>query len=514
MKHKNLTKKELLEENLAMRKTLRLHGDHDRSPSVESGMIASAMDAILTIDENQNIIQFNTAAEEIFGYNTAEVLGKSVHMLLPDSLQGKHGEHIRGFGETGSTSRKVRSLGTLSGKRSNGEVFPLEISISRGIFDNQRCYLAIIRDVSERLKLEELLVNQLDSLDTLHQITVDMINHRDIQDLLQFIVSEASKLLSAPYCEIMLPDGNELVVKACTQNYPFPPGNRCTRTDAPLSWKVLDSGTPAYLNDYSQWEQRNKIYESHHFHAAMAIPILVGNRCIGVLGFARDKQGHIFKEEDILSATRFATIAALAMENSRLYREIEILATTDELTGIRNRRSFMELGEQEIKRTSRYKRPLSAIMLDVDHFKRVNDTWGHPAGDAVLRGVAQQCANLIRKADLFGKYEKKPAEGGNIIGRFGGEEFAILLPETSLEGAMIVAERIRASIEHMVFSAQSETGFSLIQVTASLGVTSVDPESDNLIDMFTRADQALYTAKQTGRNRVCIHEKHLTPSEK
>jgi PleD family two-component response regulator len=147
-------------------------------------------------------------------------------------------------------------------------------------------------------------------------------------------------------------------------------------------------------------------------------------------------------------------------------------------------------------------------MLDADHFKDINDTWGHPTGDMVLRGIAQQCLKQIRATDTIGRYGKGEEDMENIIGRFGGEEFVIFLPETSHNWALIVAERIRSSIEAMSFHPPVENGghSSSIHVTVSTGVSSLDPERDTLLDLLTHADHALYTAKKTGRNRVCVQD--------
>jgi GGDEF domain-containing protein len=267
------------------------------------------------------------------------------------------------------------------------------------------------------------------------------------------------------------------------------------------------------LDDYSKWAERQEIYENQNFKAAMAIPVMIGKKCIGVLGFARIKSGMPFKQEDILAATQFADIAALAMENSRLYREVAALATTDELTGVHNRRNLMELGNREVKRSRRYERPLAILMLDVDHFKQVNDTWGHAAGDVVLRGIAQHCVDQLRDTDALGRYGLKDEDEdvGNIIARFGGEEFAILLPETNLDQAVLVAERIRSSVERMLFKVPGASGqpeAALLQVTVSIGASVLQTEMDSMLDLLNQADKALYDAKAMGRNRVCMHVKN------
>jgi len=499
------TKAQLVQELKGLRETSKPQQDRLHTAMLQFSIVSSAMDAIIIIDEAQNILEFNTAAEQVFGYKMVDVLGKPIHILLPERFRESHGRHIQNFGETAITSRTMHSLGTFTGLRATGENFPIEATISQSIVGNQKFYSVILRDVSERESLEGLIMRQYDSLNTLHLITLDLLNRRDIKDLLQFIVDEAVKLLEVSYCEILLPDGDELVALAFTRDRPFLTGNRFTREEGQLSWQVFDTSLPAILDDYSHWPHRHKIYEAEEFQAAAALPLLVGDQCIGVLGMTRNKRDHKFSEEHILTATRLAAIAALAIENSRLYLEVKRLATTDELTGAHNRRSLMDIGEREIQRALRYDRVLSALMLDVDHFKRVNDTWGHPTGDIVLRGVAQESMRQIRKTDTIGRYVESHDGTENIIGRFGGEEFGILLSETSIEGALIVAERIRSSIEQMIFkTADHPDGDDKeIQVTVSIGVSSLISKTDGFTNLLARADQALYTAKESGRNRVC-----------
>ena len=511
MHDSKMTRMQLVNELKALREEIRLREERQRNSIVLSSVVASAMDAIIIIDKAQNILQFNAAAEQIFGYTMADVLGKPIHILLPERFRETHRTHIQAFGDTAITSRTMRSLGTVTGLRANGAIFPLEASISQTTLEDRKFFAVILRDISERENLEGLILRQYDSLNTLHLITLDLLNRRDIKDLLQFIVDEAVKLLEVSYCEILLPDGDELVAQAFTRDRPFLTGNRFRREEGQLSWQVFDTGLPAIVQDYSTWPHRHKIYEEEEFHAAAALPLLVGDRCIGVLGLTRVKHHYKFSEEQILTATRLADIAALAIENSRLYLEIKRLATTDGLTGAHNRWSLMDIGDREVQRAILYDRALSALMLDLDHFKRVNDTWGHPAGDFVLRGVAQEAMRQIRKTDMIGRYGELHDDTENIIGRFGGEEFGILLPETSLEGARIVAERIRSAIEQMIFKVpdqpdadgSNEAPGAKIQITASIGVSHLISKTDGFDDLLGRADQALYTAKESGRNRVC-----------
>ncbi len=160
------------------------------------------------------------------------------------------------------------------------------------------------------------------------------------------------------------------------------------------------------------------------------------------------------------------------------------LATTDGLTNLNNRRRFMELAEREFTRTRRYARPLAMFMVDIDHFKNVNDTYGHDVGDEVLRSLSITATDALREAD--------------VLGRLGGEEFGILLPETSKEAAMDVAERLRLSVEQTSIP----TSAGELNITVSIGVAIMDAESASVDALLKKADVALYKAKQTGRNRV------------
>ena len=219
----------------------------------------------------------------------------------------------------------------------------------------------------------------------------------------------------------------------------------------------------------------------------LAIPLKIGGQVIGVID-VQSKEINAFDHDDERLMGIFAERAALALENVRLFEEIKWLATTDELTGIHNRRQLFELGRIEIERARRYGHPLSAIMLDIDFFKKVNDTYGHSVGDQVLRVLAQECSDSIREYD--------------ILGRYGGEEFAVVLPETEHSDACVTAERLRKCIEEKSF----KTTHAEITLTISLGVAEMTEETSDLATLLDHADSALYAAKQTGRNCVRLCE--------
>ncbi|WP_243544906.1 sensor domain-containing diguanylate cyclase [Pseudodesulfovibrio tunisiensis] len=204
----------------------------------------------------------------------------------------------------------------------------------------------------------------------------------------------------------------------------------------------------------------------------------------------RRKDGSTFPAERSVSAFRLSgqwyAVATIRDITDRKQTEARLreLATTDSLTNLFNRRRFMELAQREFGSSLRYGRSLSLFMMDIDHFKKVNDTYGHDVGDEVLRGLAATSAQSLRKAD--------------VLGRLGGEEFAVLLPETGMNSAMEVAERLRIAVENSSIATQSGD----ISITVSIGVATLNQEVSSVEILLKNADIALYQAKQTGRNKV------------
>lgn len=182
----------------------------------------------------------------------------------------------------------------------------------------------------------------------------------------------------------------------------------------------------------------------------------------------------------------YEDISELKNEVAELKEQLK----TDSLTGLFNKAQLLQSLETEMERTRRSLQPTSLIMFDADHFKQVNDNFGHLAGDKVLKALARTTMNVTRRLD--------------ICCRYGGEEFAIVLPTTPTLTAKLVAERIRQSIEALVVELDDKN--QTLQITASLGLASFNNEKNLEVDSFIeRADQALYKAKQSGRNRVCVY---------
>lgn len=195
---------------------------------------------------------------------------------------------------------------------------------------------------------------------------------------------------------------------------------------------------------------------------------------------------HILQDGDFIKIgrTMFKFLSGGNIEQS-YHEEIYMLTTMDGLTQVYNKRYFMESLNREISRADRYKRALSLIMLDIDHFKKVNDTFGHLAGDAVLKQLASVIKERIRCED--------------IVARYGGEEFSIIMPELSSENATVFADRLREMVENSSFQFDD----AAIPVTVSIGIATMIGELIESQELISIADEKLYQAKRSGRNRVC-----------
>jgi diguanylate cyclase (GGDEF)-like protein len=195
----------------------------------------------------------------------------------------------------------------------------------------------------------------------------------------------------------------------------------------------------------------------------------------------------LYKGLDPTDREKFAILAhqfALALRRLKLYKDIETLAITDGLTGVYTRRYFIERFDEEVKRSVLHKSTLAFLMIDADHFKMINDQHGHLTGDQVLKEISNIIQENVREID--------------IVGRFGGEEFCVVLPDTQKEGALVVAERIRKSADKRLIKAYDAT----VRVTLSIGIAIYPSDGKVIEELMDKADWALYRAKSQGRNCV------------
>jgi diguanylate cyclase (GGDEF)-like protein len=277
--------------------------------------------------------------------------------------------------------------------------------------------------------------------------------------------------------------------------------------DAVLSVQASEQMPEALAERAARGLPALDVTQAHTHYRALFLPLSdAAGRRVGQLVALADVSAHVAESRRVvhLGATLGAVIAVVLFgffywlvgriggQLERYEQALRERATHDGLTGLYNHRAFHALLAEETTRTDRFGRQCSLLMLDIDHFKRVNDTHGHEAGDAILKGLGALLARQARAIDR--------------VCRYGGEEFTVILPETDARAAAGIAERLRAAIEREPFDIG---GGERISITASIGVASYPSEVDSRAKLAAAADSALYAAKQAGRNRVCRYEKDM-----
>jgi diguanylate cyclase (GGDEF)-like protein len=250
-----------------------------------------------------------------------------------------------------------------------------------------------------------------------------------------------------------------------------------------LAGEVIQSGSGKRLFDLEGVPGYVSTLESAK--SALIVPMISHGKVLGLLQ-AESVKVNRFSDMDQKVFSILAASAAMAYENSRLHRELEKMVIIDELTGVYNYRYFSEKLADEKKRAARYRQPLSLLMVDIDWFKRCNDTFGHEAGNVLLKGVVNVIKVNIRDTD--------------ILARYGGEEFIVILPQTLHDDAHIIAERIRLEVEGSSFGGGAKS--PILRATVSIGVTTFPDNGRNEDEIVQLVDRAMYIAKGQGKNAV------------
>jgi diguanylate cyclase (GGDEF)-like protein len=325
----------------------------------------------------------------------------------------------------------------------------------------------------------------------LNQIAVQLTSLQSLRELLDAIMRHGIMLTGAQAACIVFYDQEtkrfkDWVTQGLSdhfvENLNFRPGG--------LADEAFTTTVGTYILSNDRPGTKHKLSRLAHEEGIQSFicqPLASHESRLGVVYFYRKDRDFFFPDEiEILNT--FAHLAAGAIESTRLQEQTRNLAVTDSLTGLPNRRTLDLRLIEELRRAQRYDKSLAVLLLDIDHFKKTNDTYGHPAGDAVLKALAQIFRKQIRDVDL--------------VARYGGEEFVFILPEMDAVGAKLIAERIRRAVaaESIRLPEGQEIG-----ITASLGIASYPLCGDTVEKLLMHADQALYAAKQEGRNRVYFY---------
>lgn len=316
----------------------------------------------------------------------------------------------------------------------------------------------------------------------------------DLGSVLRAIPAKVAPALGYEEMAILLYDDRtgSLVVQS---TFGFPPGDDVIGMTFAVNEGIVGivaaTGAPLVINDTAA-DQRYLHYKGKHTTdgAFVCVPMKLQGKLLGVFNVLRPHAGS-FHDEDVRLLGSLASYSALAIAHAETTLRLHDLSVTDELTGVANRRLLIERLAREVERARRSERPLSALMVDLDHFKRVNDELGHLRGDDVLRGIARVLAENVRRLDT--------------VGRYGGEEFALLLPDSPRAQALLVAEKLRSAV--------TEIAPGGVRLTVSVGVATLPDDATTGEALIDAADRALLAAKRAGRDRVVAYEPSLGRKE-
>ena len=450
-------------------------------------VIEQANEGIILLDEKGKIIEWNQAMLKITGISAKETLGNlivdvALKISSPEettsSLSQNDLQHLMvaissmaSFDEPQIIEREVvrdEITHTIQ-----VQAFPILIS-------DHHLVGCIIRDISEQKGIEKSLKRYAYQLETLRQVGLELAAELSLDTLLWMIAPRAVELLGGAAMALYVHDPkNDMLDLAICLGDNQPPIEQSVKRGQGLAGYVWERGEPMLIEDYHTGAT-GKLTRSMWGKVAGA-PIVYGGEFLGIIFVFSDRP---FDTTDLKLLGLFAAHAGAAIRNARLHAELHELAIRDSLTEIFNRRYFFELSEKAFKHARRYKRSLSALIFDLDHYKEVNDHFGHLIGDQVLHDMAQRCLAVVRQHDIFGRY--------------GGEEFAVLLPETDLQGALALGERLREVIGNAPF----ETEDGDVAVTISVGAARIKRTTSSLMQLLSEADKAQYRAKDKGRNSV------------
>jgi len=334
-------------------------------------------------------------------------------------------------------------------------------------------------------KQNSLLGDSLENLDHLIYLQKS-INLLSLEEICKVMVEKLPFILSVKYFTFFLFDKSRHRLTLVSHNHPdIEEGYSLYQNDSPAMREAMTSGRYIFEQDFSASRyfqgRKNPLFSCKFF---VTIPLMIENEIIGVMNLNDNEKG-LYNVGDLDFALSVSEFVALSVSNAMLYERAERLSITDGLTGLNNHQQMQTLLKNEVTRCRRYNSPLSVIMMDLDHFKGVNDTHGHQKGDEILL--------------TFSAIMKKFCRSNDVAARYGGEEFFLVLPETPIAGAFHIAERIREEMASHNFQSKGKS----FKVTVSCGIATFDStqmqEAENLIKV---ADLALYKAKSEGRNRT------------
>ena len=484
------SRKQLIDESQAReamqnRFILELQDEHAKLHESEEKfekISASAQDAIICMDNDGNISFWNAAAETIFGYTQQEALGKNLHQLIvPERFREAHLKSFPAFRETGRGAALGKTL-ELAGIRRDGTEVPVEIALSASLIAGKWNGIGVLRDISERKQAQHEIEQALHVqrvLDSILNISLPPLTLKEV------LLKALDAVLSIPAFSIQDKGAIFLAIKgkqelemvaqrnlpdALLQSCALLPFGRCLCGRAAATREIV------FFNHIN--EQHEIRHEGIQPHGHYCIPIMSDGQLLGVLNTYVDA-GHISNKNETKVLKTVADTLAVVIERKLSEEKLQQMAHNDPLTGLPNRSLFHDRLEQGLSMAQRHQQELAVMFLDLDHFKEINDTFGHDMGDVLLKETANRLLACVRKSDT--------------VARMGGDEFTVILTETTnTESIEHVAKNILKALMQP-FELNGTTG----NVGCSIGIAIYPKHGKDSETLLKNADTAMYQAKVT-----------------
>ena len=446
------------------------------SARIATETIDGMMDAVLIISPDGKIIQYNHGFAEAFGWGE-EVLGDTlsnyvtgveVQTVLEEIIQGRSARNHANNLDCQVITRDRRKVPAL-----------INATLQQGSDGTEDKFITVIRDITERKQYEEALQEKSAETSVLYGVSAALATSINPEEIFAKLFTTFSELDMVNAMKMgylfVVDDGFLRLVPHPRQSPEFIELHRNLKVGECLCGLAAQTGELVICQDCADDERAIMRCHDGVCYGHVFLPLKNMEEVKGVLAFTCSEQFHMDENKEKLLRT-IGGLIGVALDNASLHEKSRVLSLSDPLTGIANRRLLDMMLDRSLARSKRYGEPLSVVMVDIDYFKKFNDTHGHVEGDRLLCQVAKLFAGEIRQTDL--------------VARYGGEEFLIMLPDANLDNGSIKAERIRKLIADTT------------KVTISLGVACYQDGIKDKEDLINRADKALYAAKEAGRNQV------------
>ena len=459
------------------------------TPVAYDAIIANLRDGVMTADLQGRILDLNPAATVITGFDS-RIIGLPLHEAFGQSIH--LAQHVDGV-------TPVNQQIEFSPHADHWIQMDLQSSQIRSQNGAAEGWLLVLRDVTRELAMETDLKAHTKALEeqnkrqsALADLGLTINQTHDLDIVLQSTIDLVTELFPAPSgasIAIWDSDSERFVSQASSidQRVYEPLSNQARQAGGASHWVVSNKDLLVVSDTRQDPFGHQKLLSAAGIGSYVSMPLIAEGNVLGTL-FANDSMPRDFSEPDLNFLRALAHRAASAVHRAKLFHEIDRQAKMDELTQLWNRRHLFNLGRREFERAQRYRRPLAALMVDIDNFKRINDSYGHRTGDNVLVALAAQMKKTLRSFD--------------IVGRYGGEEFVAVLPEVSEQEALIIAERLAQQIRDMALAIENHQ----IMLTVSIGIAMPTHDTASFESLVDQADTAMYESKHAGRDQVNLYQ--------